>query len=337
MRDTKKHVDTRLAFPSRDARIARVLLVLCLPAPPCFNPWPNPTTLPPQHTLFPLPSFGIECRFVFSCFWGTMDGSHDLPEVPRSEPVFPPSTQEIPSSPPSIASDAGVRRKPKKPPPVTPRSFRRFFTPRSLLNGGNNVGTVRTNRQALKALSSPAVNRLGPAFTRTLKAVGTRPEPSDLMQTPSRKRKLSFSSIGSPLQSSPLRKVRVRTPNHDSDELDAPVRDIEVDNKIQSSPIKPLVLDRPSRPIAPVQRSRALQTSGGLFMRSVLGSRANRVTMRANAGAGWQDLTSSFYSRPSDSHTCSSSSGDRLALPFCTASCNSKCNEACQLARQVVR
>ncbi|KAH8429573.1 WD40 repeat domain-containing protein [Aspergillus melleus] len=252
-----------------------------------------------------------------------MYGSHDLPEVPRSEPVFPPSSQEIPSSPPSIAaSDAGVCRKPKKPPPVTPRSFRRFFTPRSLLNGGNSAGPVRTNRQALKALSSPAVNRLGPAFTRTLKAVGTRPDPSELMQTPSRKRKLSFSSIGSPLQSSPLRKVRVRTPDQDADELDAPVRDIEVDYKIPSSPIKPHTVARPSRQIAPVQRSRALQTSGGLFMRSVLGSRANRVTMRANSGAGWQDLTSSFYSRPSDSHTCSGSTGDRLALPFCTASCN---------------
>ncbi|KAA8648240.1 hypothetical protein EYZ11_006740 [Aspergillus tanneri] len=251
-----------------------------------------------------------------------MDGSHDLPEVPRSEPVFPLSCEEIPSSPPSIASDAGVRRKPKKPPPVTPRSFRRFFTPRSLLDSGSNVGTVRTNRQALKALSSPAVNRLGPAFTRTLKAVGTRPDPSDLMRTPSRKRKLSFSSIGSPLQSSPLRKVRVRSPNHDTDELHVPVRDVEASNKIQFSPPKPLAAPRPFRQVLPIRRSEALQTSGGFFMRSVLGAGANRVTTRANSGAGWQDLTSSFYSRPTDSHTCTSSTGDRLALPFCTASCN---------------
>ncbi|KJK65888.1 WD40 repeat protein [Aspergillus parasiticus SU-1] len=231
-----------------------------------------------------------------------MVGSHDLPDVPRSEPVFPPPSQEFPSSPPSIVSDAGVRRKPKKPPPVTPRSFKRFFTPRSMLNGGINASDVRTNRQALKALSSPAVNRLGPAFTRTLKAVATRPEPSELLRTPSRKRKFSFSSIGS-LQSSPLRKVRMRTPIHDDEEVNVTVRDLEVNPEIRTSEPKPHVIAKPIRQVPPVRRSQALQTSGQFFMRSVIGARASRVTIRSNSGAG-----------------CST--GDRLALPFCTASCN---------------
>ncbi|KAB8233826.1 WD40 repeat domain-containing protein [Aspergillus alliaceus] len=251
-----------------------------------------------------------------------MVGSHDLPEVPRSEPVFPPLSQELPSSPPSIVSDAGVRRKPKKPPPVTPRSFRKFFTPRSMLNGGSNTSDVRTNRQALKALSSPAVNRLGPAFTRTLKAVETRPEPSDILRTPSRKRKFSFSSISSPFQSSPLRKVRVRHPIQDNEEVNVTVRDLEVGSEVQTSELKPHDTVKPLRQVSPIRRSQALQTSGQLFMRNVTGARANRVTIRANSGTDWQNLTSTFYSRPSDSHTCASSTGDRLALPFCTASCN---------------
>ncbi|KAE8342611.1 hypothetical protein BDV24DRAFT_162146 [Aspergillus arachidicola] len=250
-----------------------------------------------------------------------MVGSHDLPDVPRSEPVFPPPSQEFPSSPPSIVSDAGIRRKPKKPPPVTPRSFKRFFTPRSMLNGGINASDVRTNRQALKALSSPAVNRLGPAFTRRLKAVATRPEPSELLRTPSRKRKFSFSSIGS-LQSSPLRKVRMRTPIHDDEEVNVTVRDLEVNPEIRTSEPKPHVIAKPIRQVPPVRRSQALQTSGQFFMRSVIGARASRVTIRSNSGADWQDLTSTFYSQPSDSHACASSTGDRLALPFCTASCN---------------
>ncbi|PKX99432.1 WD40 repeat domain-containing protein [Aspergillus novofumigatus IBT 16806] len=255
-----------------------------------------------------------------------MDSCHDLPEVPRSEPVFPASpAQEFPSSPPSIASDAGMRRKPKKPPPVTPRSFRRFFTPRSMLNGGNGAGSVRTNRQALKVLSSPAVNRLGPAFTRALKAVGNRTidnHSSDLMRTPSRKRKLSFSSVGSPLQSSPLRKVRVRFPVEDGEELSLSVKDVKTGNDTQDVEPKPEMPSKLSLPIAPIRRSHALQTSGGLYMRSVLGPRANRVTMRSNVGAGWQDMTSAFYSRSTDSHSCASYTGDRLALPFCTATCN---------------
>ncbi|OJJ51189.1 hypothetical protein ASPZODRAFT_107514 [Penicilliopsis zonata CBS 506.65] len=254
-----------------------------------------------------------------------MDRSHGLPPVPRSEPVFPPSSQEIPSSPPSIASDAGIRRKQRKPPPVTPRSFRRFFTPRSMLNGVGADESVKTNRQALKTLSSPAINRLGPAFTKTAKFTSSRVVEHDVSgppKTPSRKRKHSFSSVASPLQSSPLRKVRIRAPIHDDRELDVPVRDLGVDCKSQpevrqwNSPSKPL------HPVPLIRRSAALQTSGNLYMRSVMGSMMRRTTIRSNSGTGWQDLTSNFYSRPEDSHSCTSQSGDRLALPFCTASCN---------------
>ncbi|KAL4946380.1 hypothetical protein BDV06DRAFT_137063 [Aspergillus oleicola] len=251
-----------------------------------------------------------------------MTRSHDLPEVPHSEPIFSPS-HEIPSSPPSIASDVGLRLKPKKPPPVTPRSFRRFFTPRSLQDPGSHGNGVRTSRQALMALSSPAVNRLGPAFTRTLKAVmSSKPEPTDLTRTPSKKRKLSFSSIGSPLQSSPIRKVRVRYLVEDDEEIEVPVRDIDVGVGKRVAESKPAPPAKAPLKVSPVRRSKALETSGAFFMRSVIGTRANRVTMRSNSGAGWQDLTSTFYSRPDDSHACTSASGDRPALPFCTAACN---------------
>lgn len=214
-----------------------------------------------------------------------MTRSHALPEVPRSEPIFFSPSQEIPSSPPSIASDAGLRRKPKRPPPVTPRSFRRFFTPRSLQDSGSLGNGARTSRQALMALSSPAVNRLGPAFTRTLKAAMSKPEPTDMMRTPSKKRKLSFSSIGSPLQSSPIRKVRVRDLIEDDEEVPIPVKDINVPGgKVNEK--EPAPPAKTPLKVSPVRRSKALQTSGALFMRSVLGTRANRVTMRANSGAG---------------------------------------------------
>ncbi|PYH85999.1 WD domain protein [Aspergillus uvarum CBS 121591] len=255
-----------------------------------------------------------------------MDGYHDLPEVPRSEPYFPPSSQDIPSSPPSIASDVGYRRKPRKPPPVTPRSFKRFFTPRSMLSSGNNnnASAVRTNRQALKTLSSPAVNRLGPAFTKTLKAIEHRSESPELVRTPSKRRKLSFSSIGSPLQSSPLKEVHVRESVKYDQEQAAPVRKFELNvSSIPEHEVKLTTFaSKPPRQVPPVRRSQALQSSGALYMRSILGNRANRVTMRANSGAGWQDLTSNFYSRSSDSHNCASVAGDRYVLPFCTASCN---------------
>ena len=211
-------------------------------------------------------------------------GLFDLPEVPRSEPALPPPGP--PSSPPSISSDTGGRRRARKPPTVTPRSFRRFFTPRSLLPPADNSTTPSTSRQALRALTSPAVNRLGPAFSRTSKAGSTRSPhdglPEDFIRTPSRKRKNSFSSAISPLQSSPLKRVRVRSPTGEV-EHDMTIRDIDLRHREATPPSPP----KQSKPVAPVRRSKALQTSGALFMRTAMGSRANRTTLRSNSGAGW--------------------------------------------------
>jgi hypothetical protein len=205
----------------------------------------------------------------------------DLPDIPRSEPVLPPP--EPPSSPPSISSDAG-RRRTRKPPTVTPRSFRRFFTPRSLLPTGDNTITPTTSRQALRALTSPAVNRLGPAFSRTSKAGSTRSPhdglPEDFVRTPSRKRKNSFSSVVSP-QSSPLKRVRVRSPSHDvHQDIRIPNLNIRLEAATPPSPPKP------NPPVAPVRRSQALRTSGALFMRTVMGGRSNKTTLRSNSGVG---------------------------------------------------
>lgn len=201
----------------------------------------------------------------------------DLPQFPHSEPTLP----QPPSSPPSIASDS---RRARKPPSVTPRSFRRFFTPRSLLPTADNSATPTTSRQALRALTSPAVNRLGPAFSRTSKA-GTRSPhdglPEDFIRTPSRKRKNSFSSVASPLQSSPLKRVRVRSPTSDADHE---IRIPDVDLHLQAAEA-PVVPKQPPA-VAPVRRSRALETSGALFMRSILGSQRTKVTLRANSGVG---------------------------------------------------
>lgn len=223
-----------------------------------------------------------------------MDRVSGLPGVPRSEPILPPSSQDtlpahIPSSPPSVSSEASGRRL-RKPPTVTPRSFRRFFTPRSLLNSGNNGSNVRTSRQALRTLNSPAVNRLGPAFTRTSKANSPRSPhdglPEDFPRTPSRKRKNSFSSTVSPLQSSPLKKVRLRSPAGSEVEQCTTLRDIDIparrrlgDNMTPANSLK-------RQPVSPVKRSRALQTSGALFMRTLQGTRASRLTIRSTAGAG---------------------------------------------------
>ncbi|KAJ6005620.1 hypothetical protein N7451_003564 [Penicillium sp. IBT 35674x] len=230
-----------------------------------------------------------------------------LPEVPQSEPILPTSHREaypqIPSSPPSVASDLGSGRKLRKPPTVTPRSFRRFFTPRSLLNSGSNA-SVKTSRQALRVLTSPAVNRLGPAFTRSPDGRSRSPfdglpeVPEETFRTP----------------------IRVRSPGNDVEQKTT-VGDIDVTRGRYDGATSPSPPKR--RPVSPVTRSRALQTSGSLFMRSLQGGRANRLTIRSTYGAGWQDLTSDFHTRPEDRHSCTSYATEgQLALPFCNAACN---------------
>lgn len=248
-----------------------------------------------------------------------MDSRYGLSEFPKSEPLVPPSSPEIPSSPPSIASDAGVRRKPKRPPTVTPRRLRTFFTPRSILSAGPNSNGVRTNRQALKTLSSPAVNRLGPAFTRTPKPIEREHainEPSTAL-TPLRKRKHSFSSTGSPLQSSssPLKKARFRTPVHDEDvETAVPAKEIKIGKDGQNEGAKSVATGEQPAPVAPIRRSPALRSSGGLYMRSVLGPRANRTTIRSNSGTGWSPV-SILLSRNSNS-LCSRLEGFNVKFLF---------------------
>ncbi|KAF3406649.1 Cell division cycle protein cdt2 [Talaromyces pinophilus] len=258
-----------------------------------------------------------------------MERHRNVTEDPRSDPVHLFYPQDIPSSPPSIVSEAGTRRKPKRPPPVTPRSFKRFFTPRSSLNAVANV----TTRQALRELNTTSLNRRGPAFTKakTLNAPNTishgilKSPFTEITRTPSRKRKLSFSSPTSPPQSSPIRRVRLAPPVEDDRLVEKTVNEIEL--KFPPEPIlsprksiqKQLFVVKP--PVEPVRRSKVLATSGEYCLRSVSG-RMNRLTMRCNYGSDWRDQTSTFYSRPTDVHQNISVNEDRPALPFCIASCN---------------
>ncbi|KAM5442577.1 hypothetical protein MferCBS31731_002456 [Microsporum ferrugineum] len=230
--------------------------------------------------------------------------------VPSSPPSLSVSEDTVPSSPPPM--------KPKKKPPVTPRSFRRFFTPRSSLNAPNTRS--RSIRNALQEItSSPALNRLGPAFPSVPDSNECTSSPcQDPFRTPSKRRKLSFCGSSSPpLQSSPLRRVRIVPPNFDDESprrssLFAPVED---DLSQLESPVE--ILQMP----APLRRSRALaQASPSLHLRSFGISRSSKRTIRASNGANWQDETASFYSQPEDNHPCWK--GEYPVTPYCTASCN---------------
>lgn len=195
---------------------------------------------------------------------------------PSSPPPLCASEDTLPSSPPSL--------KPKKRPPVTPRSFTRFFTPRSSLNIPNTRS--RFSRHALQDISSPALNRLGPAFPKAPDDAETVPVKStpDPLRTPSRKRKLSFCSSSSPLQSSPLRRVRIAPPIHNAVESRRKAED--------HPPVVDVVPDEPSSPKEnapmppPLRRSKAFQASSQFFLRNTSKERSTRTMIRASSGTG---------------------------------------------------
>lgn len=173
-------------------------------------------------------------------------------DVLSSPPPLPPPP---PVSPPRVST------KIKRPPPVTPRSFRRFFTPRSLLRSPN-AGS--RSRHALMDLASPALNRRGPVFKRVTEDAdkGTL-TPQETPRTP-RKRKLSFSSSVEP-DSSPIRRIKF-TPKERPARSPSPL-------ERATSPEKAMTEEKPAPkpPVlrAPIRRSVVLKNSGQLLMRAI--------------------------------------------------------------------
>ncbi|EGC41714.1 WD40 repeat-containing protein [Histoplasma capsulatum var. duboisii H88] len=249
----------------------------------------------------------------------TPEGSQDT--IPSSPPIF--NAPQILSSPP--------RTKTKKPPPVTPRSFKRFFTPRSVLGALSSGGNDRPNRHILKDICSPALNRLGPAFSRISDGTQDNPAKSshsqDDLLTPRKKRKLSISSSSSPLQSSPVRRVRIapsiRQIDIDSSPRRPKVDEIGIESEIQSEVLKTKTKQH-TLPPTPLRRSHTLQTTGQIFIRSLSGNTPGTLTHRYDYGNAWRDEVSDFYSLADDLHQCSyrDQRGERLTLPFCTVSCH---------------
>ncbi|KAI1191996.1 WD40-repeat-containing domain protein [Nemania serpens] len=214
--------------------------------------------------------------------------------------------------------------KERKDPSITPRKFKRFFTPRSRV-----PSQLSPARRALRDLGAPSVNRRyqTPAPSSPLKSLFEE-EPEDDELPPmscrvSKRRKILHTPESSPVRSlslgpsygleagllSPIQSLNssqeLCESNHvysDDDEYD--------DLATPTHPPKPL-LSLPCRGLAGQLAQREL---GGL-------PRAGRAYMSCPA-ADWRVDTADFYSRPDDVHTCTSHEGPGQCIPFCTATCH---------------
>lgn len=222
----------------------------------------------------------------------------------------------IPALPPSSSQD-GERVRPKKPPPITPKRFRKFFTPRSSLNAH---GSVRTSRQALQDITLPAVNRHNGKVlnskAQTKDVFGGSLEDENSRPSPGKRRRVSFSSAASSLRSSPIKHV----PNAPSSSYEERYSQSALVPTPACAPPMYIRIHSHKKPM-PIRRSKALTSIFPSVSQDVHGS-----TSASSRGRGlrWERSTANFFSRPDDVHNGSSTLTNHLTLPFCTTSCHSK-------------
>lgn len=117
--------------------------------------------------------------------------------------------QNTPPTPPPSTSSGQCSGKPKRRPTVTPRTFTRFFAPRSSLGRSKKIGA---SRQALREITASAFNRRRPPQRRTptRDTVQFFGDENDEVEGTSkkRKRKIPASPDTTPGLSSPLKRIR---------------------------------------------------------------------------------------------------------------------------------
>lgn len=240
-----------------------------------------------------------------------------------------------PSSSPLPSAGNSDTRKPIKPPTVTPRRFRKFFTP---LPPSKIQRNVRTSRRALQDITNPPPNQKD--ATRNSRFVDqTDDEGRDkILCLPSgsqeNKRKLSFGAVESPLQSSPLKTdsfpaVPNQTDHWRSAGNDMCFRDPSFNQKQESD--QNMEVDRGIDEAASqrdreqvVRRFYTMSMGCQILSTSISG---RRRPARPRDDQTWQHETGRFYSSASDSYYCGSQTNGYPALPFCSSSCNSACSE----------
>lgn len=201
--------------------------------------------------------------------------------------------------------DPHTLAKPKKPPPVTPRRFRKFFTPRSTQQ---DLSSVRTSRRALQDITKPALNRKNERRTPPLTEDVDTHEVHQMYG--SKRRKLSMSSAEPTLQSSPLKRVTFIPSSSQENGLEVMPKGVP-DCGEDPEELQPKIQ---------IKTYKNFGTSA-----AILASRIQSRGRRPNFHVGYETETANFLSSSEDAQFCDSNgAGSSYTIPFCTASCNSK-------------
>ncbi|KAI4187317.1 MAG: hypothetical protein L6R41_002892 [Letrouitia leprolyta] len=204
----------------------------------------------------------------------------------------------------------------KAQPTVTPRTFTRFFTPRSSAPRSSKDGA---SRKALKQISSNR-NQDGQQPTPAESLSIVLEDENGLGVETRRKRKISSSDVGV-LGSSPLK--RVSTVAGDPFQSSDVEYDSGPDGDDEEGGATSVGANVPLSTLEPIRRPTQRGPVGKLFSREMGSGAARQVQLPVCNVSDWQYETADFYSTPDDSHLCDKL-GDptKNALPFCSSSCN---------------
>lgn len=218
-------------------------------------------------------------------------------------------------------SNAPTVSRPKKPPPITPRRFTKFFTPRPR----NAVQAVRTSRRALRSITGPALNSRNKPREHHVEdtdIVSMQTIDENQSSRPSRKRKYSTYSAIPSIASSPIKAGGFLSSSQetgprledctkklwDEEEADTELEDLQDSGDEEED-------EAPPPPSVPY---RSISTSASILSTRLTGRLSRKETPKSQA---WQDQTASFVSNPEDNYECNTISG-HVVLPFCVANCN---------------
>lgn len=238
---------------------------------------------------------------------------------PISSPVLPPARKQ----------DGGKTR---KAPTITPRSFTRFFTPKSSLERGGRIGA---SRQALRDITSSGSNRSGrrTSIKDTVNGIGeSTSRTNDVLRR--RKRKTHESLNITPDRSSPLKRIRNQSLEIPEDDSSAhgSGEELEVRSPTYGG------LDRKIITVTqPVVRSK-YRGPQGRKLRQEIGAYGTITKTRSFnhqlAGAKeWQYETTNFFTKPDDTYVCMNVAAQAdNTIPFSIATCNSESHDYITLA-----
>lgn len=223
-----------------------------------------------------------------------------------------PDQENLDSSPLKGRSHQAPNANPSKAkalPTVTPKRFKKFFTPRSSLS-------TRGGRQSKAGRQLRDITKNGANRKRTVQPLqlGEPGHENDdgLSKRPSKRRKLSVDVSSSPPRSSPLKHVQAG----------------EQENSLGLAPTSPLasndeilsdLLEELEPFPKPIRRLRHTGRTQRVLERSFGGNDAlMRGRRGTDHGVDWRSETANFVSNPEDMHRFKT----KDTLPFCTASCH---------------